>query len=152
MCAPCPAIASMSAAGSRPAPVSLFLQHVGHHEAAPCGIEVEDLAIAPPGHRGLNLALRFFIAKLLVEHVEKELLGYCMIALRIQRATNLPKQQHVFERRLPEDFLLTKDLGARILGTLLRDARVALLHPEKPEQLRSIYDGQQVVDLKSQII
>ncbi len=125
---------------------------VGHHKAAARGVEVEQLRIAAPVDGGLHLALRFFFAELLVEHVEEELFGNGVVALGFKRAANLAQEQDVLERRVAEEFLLPKNFGVGELRSGLGDGCVAFLHFQEAEQLRRIDDGQQVVDLEGEIV
>src|SRR6516164_11320201 len=101
----------MCAAGSLLASCCFLLQSIGHHEAASSSVEVEDFAIAAPGHSCLYLALRFLFAELFVDHVEEEVLGNRVITLRLECATYLPKEEDVLERCIAEDFLLTQNFG-----------------------------------------
>ena len=51
-----------------------------------------------------------------------------------------------------EEFLLAEDFGVGELRAARRDGRVAFFDVEEAEQLRSVDDGQQVVDFEGQIV
>ena len=59
---------------------------VRQDEAAAGGIEVEQFGVAAPVDGGFELALRFFLAELFVEHVEEELFGDGVVGLGFERA------------------------------------------------------------------
>ena len=71
---------------------------VRHHEATARRIEIENLGIAAPVNRRLNLAPRLIFAELLVEHVEEEVFGNGVVAFGFQCPSNLPQEQNVSER------------------------------------------------------
>ena len=59
------------------------------HEATASGVEVEELGVAAPVDGGFELTLRLFLGELLIEQVEEEVLGHCVVALGIERAGDL---------------------------------------------------------------
>ena len=116
------------------------------------GVEVEQLGVAAPGNRGLNLPLGFFLAELLVEHVEKEVLGHGVVALGFECAANLAQQEHVLDRGVAEQLLLAQNFGVGELLAAGSDGRVALFDLEEAQHLRGIHDGQQIVDFEGQVV
>ena len=88
---------------TRPSPRSArSVLDLRHDEAAAAGVEVEELGIAAPVDGRLELAQRLFLAELLVEHVEEELLGHGVVALGLERARDLAQQQHILDRGVAE--------------------------------------------------
>ena len=58
----------------------------------------------------------FFLAELLVEHVEEEFLGNGVVALGLEGAADLAQQQDVVQRGVAEELLLAQDFGVGELG------------------------------------
>src|ERR1039458_8181298 len=73
----------------------LFLLRIRHDEATPGSVKVEQFSVTAPGHRGFHLAQTFFVAELLIQHVEEELLRHRVIALRFEGTLDLAQQEHV---------------------------------------------------------
>ena len=75
-----------------------------------------------------------------------------MVALGFNGAANLAKQQNVLESRIAEQFLLPQNFRIGELCTGIGDGGIALFDLEKAEQLRSVDNGQQIVDLESKVV
>ena len=74
-------------------------------EPAVLGVVVEDLGVTAPVQRGLELALDFVGAEVLVENVAEELFADGVIALGVQRVFDQPQNGDVLQRRLAENVL-----------------------------------------------
>ncbi len=122
------------------------------NKSPPRRIEVEQLRVSTPVDRRLQLPQRLFFAELLVQHIVKELFRHTAVALGLDRAHDLPQQQHIFDRSVTKQLLLPQNLGVRVLRAGRRNLCVAFGHLQKAQQLCGIDDRQQVVDLESQIV
>src|SRR5204862_536650 len=132
--------------------VDLFVRSVGQHEAAASGVVIKQFRVAAPGDGGLQLPLALFLAELFVEHIEEKVLRDGVVALGVQRPANLAEQQDVVHGGVAEQFLLAQNFRVGKLLAAGGDDRIALLDIQEAEQLGGVHDGQQVVDLKAQIV
>jgi len=130
----------------------LLFRRIGQDKAAAAGVEVKELGIAAPGDGCLHLAEALLFAELLVEHVEEEVLGDGVVAFGFEGAANLAQQQDVGQSGGAEEFLLAQNFGVGELGSALGDGGIAFFDGEEAEQLRGIDDGQEVVDLETQVV
>ena len=82
----------------------------------------------------------------------KELLRDGVIAFGLDRADDLAQQQHVRDGCLAEELFLAQDLGVGELRTRGRDGGVALVDRQEAKQLGGVHNGQQVINLKGEIV
>ncbi len=75
-----------------------------------------------------------------------------MVALGFNRADDLANERDVFQRGFAEQLFLAQNLRVGIIGARRRDLHIAFGHRNESEQLRSIHDRQQVIDLKAEIV
>src|SRR5271166_772615 len=96
-------------------------------QAASLRVVVEDLGVSPPVERGLELALDFVGAEMLVEDVTEELLADGVIALGVQRVFDEPQDGHVLKCGVTEESLLCLDVSLSESAAFRRDLNVALV-------------------------
>jgi hypothetical protein len=128
------------------------VQLFGLDEAAAGGVEVEQLGIAAPTDRRLELAQSDLFGELLVEQVMEELFGDAVVALSFDGANDLAEEQDVLESRFAEELLLAENFGVGILGAIRRDGRIALVDGEEAEHLGGVDDGQKIVNLEAKVV
>ena len=116
------------------------------------GVVVEDLGVASPVQRGLELALDFVGAEVLVENVAEELLADGVVALGVQRVLDEAQDGDVLERGLAEELLLRLDVGFAKLAAFRRDLDIAFVQHGKAQHHRRVYDGKQVVHVHRQLV
>src|SRR3984957_19420009 len=85
----------------------------GLKQPAFLAIVVENLGVAAPVDRGLELALHFVFGKVLVENIVKKFVHDGVIRLPFEDAVNLPEDGYVLQRSLPEKYLSLLNIGVR---------------------------------------
>src|SRR5271170_7374477 len=80
-------------------------------QASALGVVIEELGVASPVQSGLELALDFVGAEVLVQDVAEELLADGVVALGVQRVLDEPQDGDVLESGIAEELLLGLDVG-----------------------------------------
>src|SRR5271166_2580159 len=121
-------------------------------QAAALGVVVEDFRVASPDKCGLELALDFVGAEVLVEDVTEELLADGVIALGVQGVLDETQDSDVVQSSITEELLLRLDVGLAEATAFRRDLDVALVHDGEAQHHRSVHDGKQVVYVHSKFV
>src|SRR5579864_2119213 len=118
-------------------------------EVKPVGLRViaEQLRVAAPIQRRIDLALRFFLREMLVENVPEKFERERVVRLPLQRVADLLNHRDVLENRFAKTFFPGCDVGFRKLLSRWCDVHVSLRGLCKAQQHRLIYDRKQVVYL-----
>src|SRR5580700_11057477 len=114
-------------------------QYVGiftMEQPAGLGIVIEDLGVASPVQRRLELPLDFIRAEVLVEDVAEKLLTDGVIALGVQGVLDQPQYGNVLQRGFAKHGFLGLNIGLGKAAALRRDLDIALTQHGKTQQLR----------------
>ena len=114
--------------------VAGFSGVLGQDEASGFGVVVENLGVASPVHGGIELALDFVVAEVLVENVVEEFFGDGMVRLGVQHVVDLLQDDDVLERGLTEKHLAIENVGVGEGDTFGSDLDVAFLQRGESEQ------------------
>src|SRR5271168_218337 len=90
---------------------SFALSGFGLHQPAGGPVIVENLRVAAPVHRGVELALHFILGEMLVQNVVKKLVSYGVVRLPFQNTVDLLQDRYVLQCRLPEQNFARRNVG-----------------------------------------
>ncbi len=122
------------------------------HQPAAIGIVVEDLGVASPMNRRLELLPCLCFSEMFLENVVEEIVGQCTVGFGAQGTLDLSQQRDVGERRFAEEDLPRENVGFGEGSAFGGDVDVALVDANEPEQGGPFDDGEQIVHLHHQLI
>src|SRR5450755_4914987 len=108
---------------------------------------IENLRVASPVHRSVELSLHFVLAEMLVENVMKEFVGDGMIGFSPENAVDALQNGHVFECGIAKKNLSVENVGFGKSYSFGCNVDVALFQRGKTQNGRGFDDWQKIIHI-----